>query len=40
MRPLIIAMKLKPIFILPIIFALVLVLCIPAGDADANKYGA
>ena len=29
MRPLNIAMKLKPIFILPIIFALVLVLCIP-----------
>ena len=29
MRPLIIAMKLKPIFVLPILFALVLVLCIP-----------
>ena len=37
MRPLIIAMKLKPIFVLPIIFALVLTLCIPFLIPRAEK---
>ena len=43
MRPLMIAMKLKPIFVLPILFALVLTLCIPfliPGGAEPSPDGA